>query len=102
MSAEARALLTCVRDELDNRWPLRDRGGTKPPEGLRLEMHPAVYYALLRDADLMRYYSGGTDDMDEHLAGLFRIPVKITQDLERGHWRLVIVTEDVLKGGILT
>jgi hypothetical protein len=65
-------------------WP-----GRPLPEGLRLEMHPAVRHVLLR----------GMPAVGPDLDGLFDVPVVVTPLLETGAWRLVTVTEDVHTGG---
>jgi hypothetical protein len=99
----ARVLLCAVRDYLDERWPLRDIAGhAKPPPGLRLEMHPAVWYVLMTDLSLWQYADGadrpGAIKAAEEKFGL---PIVIDHRLPERAWRLVIVTEDVLLGGKL-
>jgi hypothetical protein len=64
------------------------------PDGIRLEMHPAVRYALMRDLDL--WERPGRETV---LEDWFPVPVKVTTDLAKDQWRLVIVTEEVLMLG---
>jgi hypothetical protein len=72
-------------------------GKISPPEGLRLEMHPTVRIALLRDDTVSANLPFGNDPLSE----LFKIPVTVNADLPVGGWRLVIVTEDILLLGAL-
>jgi hypothetical protein len=92
-----RRLLLAVREFIDREWPYWQSGGVLP-EGLRLEMHPAAYHLLLRDPSL---YPGWMSDPQEEARKLVPVPLKVTADLEPGHWRLVVVTEDVRLGGVL-
>jgi hypothetical protein len=64
------------------------------PEGLRLEIHPYVYYMLMRS---------GIEDLRMMKEPLERIPVplKITPEMPAYGWRLVIVTEEVINGGLM-
>jgi hypothetical protein len=63
--------------------------GDKRPDGLRLEMHPAIRQLLMVDPALW-------DGPGSQLEDWFPVPVKVTTDLGKDQWRLVIVTEDVL------
>jgi hypothetical protein len=96
-----KALLIHVRKILDERWPMRDvPGHAKPPEGLRLELHPLAANHLFTDSSLGWKYSDGSPSEQLAAADKFGLPVKILGlDLEPGAWRLVIVTEEVLDGG---
>ncbi len=64
------------------------------PEGIRLEMHPLVRYMIIRNMD---YRDVFTDDLSDRVD----IPVKINTELPEYGWRLVIVTEDVINGGVM-
>ncbi len=68
------------------------------PEGIRLEMHPSVRHAIMRHwmPDYRDFVSDG-----EPKPFPPQIPVKVTTDLERGAWRLVVVKEDVINGGVM-
>jgi hypothetical protein len=100
-------LIRHVYRELTDRYGpsfMWDQPGHRPPEGLRVELHPSVYHLLLSDAELWKYgFSGYSTELGHgaELQSQFRVPVKITADLPRGTWRLVIVTEEVLSGGEL-
>ena len=76
---------------------LREKYGTGPavvlPAGLRLEMHPAVYHLILQDPDGAEH---GIGDVGSS-AG---VPVRVTTEVARNGWRLVIVTEEVLLEGL--
>lgn len=68
--------------------------GEPPPDGLRLEMHPAIRRCIMMDRDLCAGpWTGG------ELPDWFPVPVKVTTDLAKNQWRLVIVTEEVLLEG---
>lgn len=102
---DGRALLLAVRQELDDRWPYRDRG-QPVPAGLRLEIAPLVANHLLTDPSLdwpynrVREAKAPSDQISEK----FSLPVLITKHLglDPLAWRLVIVTEEVLKSGRLS
>lgn len=99
-----KALLAAVSATLDERWPYRDRGQPLPP-GLRLELHPAAWYALLTDHELWKFgrhvhTSLGGDIRD--LAEMLGLPAEVTSKMPHGCWRLVIITEEALNGGRLT
>lgn len=64
------------------------------PAGLRLEVSPQVRYLLMRDQDLWE-----RPGREGALEDFFPVPVRVTTDLGKGRWRLVIVTEEVLLGG---
>jgi len=72
-------------------------GKVWPPEGLRLEMHPTVRIALLRDKTVSHNLPFGNDPLSD----LFQMPVRVNGDLPAGGYRLVIVTEDILLIGSL-
>lgn len=77
-------------------WEHTPPRGTMP-DGIRVEMHPAVRYVLLG-----RYVPGYQDFVQDNYAGPLsrvQIPVKVNPELPRGGWRLVVVTEDVIDGG---
>jgi hypothetical protein len=87
-----------INAELTERYgPLRWR---REIPGLRLEMHPSTRYLLYQDPELWEY---GTfaEPLETFIPRTFGIPFKITTDVEKDHWRLVIVTEEVLLGGTL-
>jgi hypothetical protein len=93
-----KALMYAINDKLTEKYgPLRWR---KPVEGLRLEMHPSTVHLLYRDEGL---WGGGTfmEPVDTFFPRTFNVPCKVTTDVEKDHWRLVIVTEEVLMGGTL-
>ena len=71
------------------------------PDGLRMEVHPKTYHALIQDPSLDWQFSPIGRDPGKELAEKFRVPVKVTPDLPDGTWRLVIVTEENLAGGVL-
>jgi hypothetical protein len=92
-------LVTCVEKFLVEKYgPL---GPATYPDGLRLELHPKAYHALVQDPSLDWQFSPRGRDPQEELAEKFRVPVKVTPDLSLGGWRLVIVTEENLAGGVL-
>lgn len=82
-------LLIAVRQALRGKYGLEP--WTALPAGLRLEIHPAVYYRLMRDPDAAESRIG---DVGSQIG----VPVKVTTDLPHGAWRLVIITEEVLLG----
>jgi hypothetical protein len=63
------------------------------PDGLRLEIHPAVFRHIRRDPEHYLW--------PEELSQVSKIPVKVTYGIPTDTWRLVIVVEDVLLGGRL-
>lgn len=65
------------------------------PEGIRLEMHPSVRHAIVRN--WLPRYSEFTSGQE--LPTPPQIPVHVTTDLPRDAWRLVVVKEDVITGG---
>jgi hypothetical protein len=65
---------------------------TALPPGLRLEMHPAMYRLIMQDADGAKH---GLGDVGSRLG----VPVRVTTEVGRNAWRLVIVTEEVLAEG---
>jgi hypothetical protein len=91
--AAVRALLAVLDQYVLDHTPYFN---AKPqlPEGLRLEIHPLVYYMIMRSADQ------GFRMVDEPLKRI-PMPVKITPELPRYGWRLVIVTEEVINGGLM-
>jgi hypothetical protein len=64
------------------------------PEGIRLEIHPAVYHMLLRN--MAEEYISMKDPLER-----FPLPVKVTTDVPKYGWRLVIITEEVINGGVM-
>jgi hypothetical protein len=94
----AETLLTAVRDHLTDRFgpPI-----LRPalPAGLRMEMHPRVYYAIMNDPDAYSWPREPGDAGETMLTRTFIVPVRVTSDMPEGTWRLVVVTEDVLLGG---
>lgn len=90
-------------------WYDRVADVSRLPVGLRMEMHPSVRQRLLTDVYLGRYGFGNTCDPfigygytgDAELQEQFRVPVKITIDLPKDTWRLVIITEEVISAGEL-
>ena len=66
------------------------------PPGMRVEMHPLVRHVLMADPDL---WEPGWPLARNDVTGWFPVPVKVTMDLGKGEWRLVIVTEEVLLAG---
>ena len=97
----ARALLIAVTECMDEQYPGWQYRTSMPPAGLRLEMHPRVYYELVKDPDTDHWPREPGDSFEEIYRRVFRLPVKITPDLPEGTWRLVVVTEDVKLGGKL-
>lgn len=63
------------------------------PDGLRLEVHPAVQRVLMTDPDLWER-PGRETALDD----FFPVPVRVDYELKR-QWRLVIVTEEILLAG---
>ena len=92
----ARMLLSSVRDYLNEHAPAWQNFPVGAPRGLRLEMHPSVRRALMREFDL------DWPAEPEAAESAYGIPVKVSEDLPEGTWRLVVVTEDVLAGGKLS
>lgn len=95
------ALLTHVRGILDDRWPMRGTPGcAKPPDGLRLEMHPAVWYGLLTDRAVWPglAFSSATSEV-RAVEELFGTRIRIDSKLPGASWRLVVITEEILDGG---
>ena len=90
--------LLAVREFIGKEWPHWELGGVLPG-GLRLEMHPAAYHQLLHDPTL---YPSFASDPREKARKLVPVELRVTSaGLEPGHWRLVIVTEDVRLSGVL-
>jgi hypothetical protein len=90
-----RHLVTSVNEYVREHYPLGGPPYRRPlPDGLRLEMHPDVRRALMRDPDLWELPGQASG-----LGDWFPAPVRVTTDLENGRWRLVIVTEEVLLDG---
>jgi hypothetical protein len=85
-----RHLVTSVNEYVHEHW----MPGQRLPDGLRLEMHPAVRHLLHMDADLWERSGWETTAGD-----WFPVPVKVNPDLDKDGWRLVIVTEEVLMLG---
>lgn len=87
-----RDIMTAVEEALTEKYgpPSKLRA---LPRGLRLEMHPSVrQWLMVSDDSLFRYTRNIPED-------LFRVPVLVTMHLPEDHWRLVIVTEEVIIGG---
>lgn len=84
-----RHLITSVNEYVHEHY----MPGEPLPDGLRLEMHPLVRRYLDTDPDLN--YPGRSRPRD----GWLPVPVKMTTDLAKDQWRLVIVTEEVLLEG---
>lgn len=82
-----------IRDSQTGKWELHGL-----PEGIRLEVHPSVYHALLADVSLYSIadFQGGAKPEDK-----FSVPVKVTPEVGDRYWRLVVVAEKVLTGGRL-
>ena len=68
------------------------------PEGIRLEMHPSVRHAIMRN--WMPSYAEWVSDAEPSPFPP-QIPVKVTTDLKLGQWRLVVVKEEVINGGVM-
>jgi hypothetical protein len=97
VTSQGKALMYAIRDELTKRYgPF---WGHSLPAGLRLEMHPSTVNLLYQDSELWEH--GYTETIDTLILRAFSVPLKITLDVEEDHWRLVIVTENVLLGGRL-
>lgn len=99
VTSPARALLGAVRACLDERCPYRNVSPGVLPPGLRVEMHPRVHYTLAADPETYAWPRQPGDSFEEIYTRTFGVPVKITSDMPEGHWRLVVVTEEVLLGG---
>lgn len=72
--------------------------GSKLPPGIRIEIHPTVYWAIVTDPAFMHdpdLFASGGDVSD-----VFRIPVKVDYDVQEDHWRIVVVTEEEISSGI--
>lgn len=93
-AAAVRALIILVREYVSEHTPPRGGG---LPEGIRLEMHPSVRQMILRNVvpDFIRSVA------KEPMPFSAEVPVVITPLLPRGAWRLVVVTEDVIDGGVM-
>jgi hypothetical protein len=95
----ARALQYAVRGYLNEHYgPLWPQRAGALPDGLRLELHPAAYQLILTDPASAHWpplLDAGA------LEETFGVPVKVDAALERGTFRLVIVTEDTLLSGRL-
>lgn len=76
----------CVRENYGPGEPL--------PGGLRVEMHPSVYQMLMTDPDVW-----DEPDRAPVVTDFFPVLVRVTTDVKRGAWRLVIVAEEVLLEG---
>ena len=88
------ALVKVVEDYVAERWRL---DGYDLPEGLCLEMHPHVYYMILRNwtPGYSTFVSG------RELPLPAEVPVKISPDLPDGTWRLAVITAEVINGGVM-
>lgn len=97
-AGDVKAMVRYVQDYVRDEWTY-----SKPPEGARLEIHPAVRILLLQDPEVIGYGRLCSDDvsLQDLLELLFKVPVKVSRELEPYTWRLVIVTEDVKTGGRL-
>lgn len=94
VAVTAKAVQAAVAEYLrENYAPLQPL-----PDGLRLEMHPEVYYTIFQDPATAAW---GDISSQAGLKKNFKVPVRVTTDVRAGTWRLVIVTEDVLLGGTL-
>lgn len=67
------------------------------PQGLRIEIHPNIYYMMNSDRRLIDFFNPliphqGVEEM-------FRIPLQVNLDLEEWRWRIVIVREEVIDSG---
>lgn len=82
-----RQVITSVRDYVREHY----QPGDPLPDGLRLEMHPAVIRLLMMDQSLWEYPVREARPED-----WFPVPVRATTDLGGVRWRLVIVTEELL------
>jgi hypothetical protein len=94
----ARALQYAVRGYLNEHYgPLWPQRAGSLPDGLRLELHPAAYQLVLADPWSADWPVTGGGVLEEAVG----VPVKVDAALDRGTFRLVIVTEHVLLGGRL-
>ena len=91
-----KALHIAVTGWLDATYPFW-RTSQPLPDGLRLEVHPAAYNALLQDPDGWRSWDGTPEGLGQAMP----VPVRISRELPAHGWRLVVVTEDVKLGGTL-
>lgn len=91
--AAVRALIAVLDQYVQEHTPYF-RAKPLLPEGLRLEIHPLVYHMLMRNAieDFIM--------MGDPLKRI-PVPVKITPEMPKYGWRLVIVTEEVINGGTM-
>lgn len=69
----------------------------KLPDGIRLELHLAVAHTIVRQMPI-RYADLVSGEQQVFPEG---IPVRVANDLPYGHWRLVVVKEELVKGGAL-
>lgn len=94
--AAVRALIEVIEQYILDTWPYlpRDKAIAQLPEGLRLEIHPLVYYMFMRN--LMQDFALTANPLKR-----IPVPVKITPEMPRYGWRLVIVTEEVINGGLM-
>jgi hypothetical protein len=69
------------------------------PPGLRLEMHPSVYYMLTRNVDWFDFVD--RRPAHEVIEERITVPVKVSHELNEHTWRLVTITEDVHLGGLI-
>lgn len=83
-----RELVTSVRQYLHDHYP-----DDVYPAGLRVELHPAVSRLLMINPDLNPARGAS---WEETMAGYVPVPLKVTAELPRDGWRLVVVTEEVL------
>lgn len=98
-TSPAKALFRHLHDTLYDRYG--PPSWAKYPEGLQLEMHPSVRYAILSDPSMLESPNFMFQDVSEYVSLRLRLPLKYNPDLPKDGWRLVIVTEDVLTGGTL-
>lgn len=101
----AAALVKAIAQKLyDEYGPFWDRPGNLP-EGLRLELHPALLRLLMQDPEFFGPprpdFTAPPQTAEEVLAKRAGVPVKASAELERDRFRLVIVTERELLGGRL-
>lgn len=90
-------LRNAVHAKMDELWPLwRNHPGTLP-EGLVLQLHPRALNKILQDQDMWDLILPAGSEVGDK----FRLPVKVTSELEPGHFRLAVITEKVFLGGKL-
>lgn len=90
-------LRNTVHAKMDELWPLwRQHPGTLP-EGLVLQIHPRALNKILQDPEMW----DSIWDTESKIGDKFRLPVKVTSELEPGHFRLAVITEKEYLGGKL-